>query len=148
MLLTAVFTTKILNSFSLKISFSNYPFSLPYNSHDINSKLIFYFILITCHLCDWYCRYKKVSLRARHSRQINWLWGWLCPLGLIILRKVSLIEKFSSKTLACLRKPVALLLKMLMKPLTDIVTRNSVFSKSLMGVKLCISISNDEIKRV
>ena len=55
LLLTAVFTTKILNSFSLKISFSNYPFSLPYNSHDINSKLIFYFILITCHLCDWYC---------------------------------------------------------------------------------------------
>ena len=43
-----------------------------------------------------------------------------CPPGLTILRKISPIKKFSSKTFCLPVKPAALLLKMLMKPLQQV----------------------------
>ena len=58
-----------------------------------------------------------VSLRARHW--VNWpvvRTVFFSP-GLTIYRKVYLTKKFSSKSFACLWKPVALLLKTSMKPI-------------------------------
>ena len=60
-----------------------------------------------------------VSLRARHW--VNWpvVWTVFFSPGLTIYRKVYPTKKFTSKSFACLWKPVALQLKTSMKPISS-----------------------------
>ena len=41
---------------------------------------------------------KGFTTAWQSTRKIDWLWGWFCPAGLIIWRKVFLLKKFSSNS--------------------------------------------------
>ena len=97
--------------------------SLPRSHFDI--------FLYSQHLSAWYILYwyQVFHWGPGTPGNLSSLVRTVSPTDLIILRKVFLLKKFSSKSFAHLQKTVALLLKMLMKPMIDIV-RNSIFSYS------------------
>ena len=89
----------------------------------LRHKTEYQYYTIDSYLCEWRVYFAvPVALsggfiKCHEKGQTGQLWGWYCPPGLTIDRKVFLRKKLGKKNPACENQLVALLLKTLIKPL-------------------------------